>query len=218
MSVFNSVGTPLVVLMVILIVVGSIFGMAISGADIFNPAQSAAEANRINVETNHQQAIFEQEQRLSEVQTNAQIEAIQREQEIAKQTAELSLNYEQQFNAARLAGYQSLIQMRNILLWIFGIATGIGTLLTLGFTLGPKAIVALRETTPNFKTLSTPIQIATRSSDPWKSAEFRKHMVKQARAAEMAIRLDKTKEHHVAPFYDPATVTHEEWNKLPWAR
>lgn len=215
MSVFNSVGTPLVVLMVILIVAGSIFGMAVSGADIFNPAASAAEANRINVETNHQQAIFEQEQRLSEVQTTAQIEAIQREQEIAQQKAELALTYEQKVNEAKLAGYESFVSIRNILLWVIGAVASIGSLLAIGLTLIPKAILALRTSVSN--TVETGSKNEA-NNDPWKSKEFRKQMIQQARATEMVMRLAQPNPKHISPFYDPAVVTPKEMEKMPWAR
>lgn len=215
MSVFNSVGTPLVVLMVILIVAGSIFGMAVSGADIFNPAASAAEANRINVETNHQQAIFEQEQRLSEVQTTAQIEAIQREQEIAQQKAELALNYEQKVNEAKLAGYESFVSIRNILLWVIGAVASIGSLLAIGLTLVPKAILTLRTSVSN--TVETGSKNEA-NNDPWKSKEFRKQMIRQARATEMVMRLAQPNPKHISPFYDPAVVTPKEMEKMPWAR
>lgn len=214
MSVFNSVGTPLVVLMVILIVAGSIFGMSASGADIFNPAASAAEANRINVETDHQQAIFEQEQRLTEVQVNAEIEAIQREQEIAKQKAELALTYEQKVNEAKLAGYESFISLRNILIWALGIVASIGSLLAIGLTLGPKAILMLRAPILTTETAGIKNEV---NNDPWKSKEFRKQMVKRARATEAAMRLTKTNQQHIAPFYDPSVVTKEGRNKLPLA-
>lgn len=215
MSVFNSVGTPLVVLMVILIVAGSIFGMAVSGADIFNPAASAAEANRINVETNHQQAIFEQEQRLSEVQTSAQIEAIQREQEIAQQKAELALTYEQKVNEAKLAGYESFVSIRNILLWVIGAVASIGSLLAIGLTLVPKAILTLRTSVSN--TVETGSKNEA-NNDPWKSKEFRKQMIQQARATEMVMRLAQPNPKHMSPFYDPAVVTPKEMEKMPWAR
>ncbi len=215
MSVFNSVGTPLVVLMVILIVAGSIFGMAVSGADIFNPAASAAEANRINVETDHQQAIFEQEQRLSEVQTTAQIESIQREQEIAQQKAELALTYEQKVNEAKLAGYESFVSIRNILLWVIGAVASIGSLLAIGLTLVPKAILTLRTSVSN--TVETGSKNEA-NNDPWKSKEFRKQMIQQARATEMVMRLAQPNPKHISPFYDPAVVTPKEMEKMPWAR
>lgn len=215
MSVFNSVGTPLVVLMVILIVAGSIFGMAVSGADIFNPAASAAEANRINAETDHQQAIFEQEQRLSEVQTTAQIEAIQREQDIAQQKAELALTYEQKVNEAKLAGYESFVSIRNILLWVIGAVASIGSLLAIGLTLVPKAILTLRTSVSNTVETGSKNEV---NNDPWKSKEFRKQMIQQARATEMVMRLAQPNPKHISPFYDPAVVTPKEMEKMPWAR
>lgn len=218
MSVFNSVGSPLVVLMVILLVAGSIFGTAIAGADYLNPATSTAEANRIAAETNHQQAIFAQTERLTNVQTDAQIEAIQREQEIAKQQAQLSLTYEQQLNEKKLTAYESFMQILNSLLWVFGIAISSVLVLATGLTLGPKALIALqsKNIVPQAP-VKTDILVSHLPADPWKSEEFRKQMVKNARENEVAMRQANFKRQNIQPFYNPANISQHQLNKLPWA-
>ncbi len=218
MSVFNSVGSPLVVLMVILLVAGSIFGIAVSGADFFNPATSNAEADRIAAETSHQQAIFEQTERLTNVQTDAQIEALQREQEIAKQEAQLSLSYEQQLNEKKLTAYESFMQILNTLLWGLGIAISTAIILATGLILGPKALIALRvNNTHPQAPAKTNIQTSPFPVDLWKSEEFRKRMVKNARENESVMRQAMFKNQNIQPFYNPANISRDQLNKLPWA-
>ncbi len=217
MSVFNSVGSPLVALMVILLIAGSIFGIAVSGADFFNPATSNAEADRIAAETNHQQALFEQTERLTNVQTDAQIEAIQRDQKIAEQQAQLSLSYEQQLSEKKLTAYESFIQIRNTLLWALGIAISSAIFLATGLILGPKALVALSTKNVQQAPAKTNIQVSTLPVDLWKSDEFRKRMVKQAREKETALRQAKFNHQNIQPFYNPANISQDQLNKLPWA-
>ncbi len=219
MSVFNSVGTPLVVLMVILIIAGSIFGTAIADADYLNPATSNAEADRIAAETSHQQAIFKQTERLSEIQTSAQIEAIQREQEIAKQQAQLSLSYEQQFNEKKLTAYESFMKILNTLLWVFGIAISSAIVLATGLTLGSKALTTRQTKNDQPQApVKTKIQISSHlPADPWNSEEFRKRMIKNARENENAMRQANFKRQNIRPFYNPTIISQDQLSKMPWA-
>jgi hypothetical protein len=55
-------------------------GLAFADTDLFNPNTAAAEANRMDVETSHQKALFDLQERLSTAQTEADIQSIQREQ------------------------------------------------------------------------------------------------------------------------------------------
>lgn len=80
MSVFNSIS---VAVLLVLLAAGLITGLSVSGVDILNPQTSAAEANRMDVETDHQEAMYEQQERLAQTQADAQIQTIQREQDMA---------------------------------------------------------------------------------------------------------------------------------------
>ena len=214
MSVFNSVGTPLVVLMVILMIGGSIFGMAISGADLFNPAASSAEANRMNAETENQQALFEQQQRVAEKQTDAQIAEIERSQQIAEQQAQQALDYEKQLNEKKALAYEEFAQILNKLLWTLGIALSGAIVISPVLAIASKTVVAM-------KTASVPnpaIQFTNFPADPWVSREFRKRMIKQARETEVAIHQAMINQKGIQPFNNPAVVSASQMEKMPWAK
>jgi len=232
MSVFNSVGTPLVVLMVILMVAGAVFGTAISDADYLNPTISSAEANRMDVETQNQQALFEQQQRIAEKQTDAQIAEIERGQQIAAQQAQLNLerqqqlneqaeqqsqqalDYEKRFNETKTAAYEEFTQILNKLLWALGIALSGAIVITPVLAVASKTVVAMR-------TLPVPnsaVQIANFPANPWTSQEFRKRVIKRARENEIASRQAKINRQGIQPFYDPAVVSANQMEKMPWAK
>lgn len=61
---------------------GLLIGIAFTGTDILNPTTSVAKANQTNEQTQHQQALDQQTERLTAAQTDAQIQNIQRQQEL----------------------------------------------------------------------------------------------------------------------------------------
>jgi hypothetical protein len=62
------------------LITGLLMGLAFAGTDLLNPHTAAAEANRVNIEAAHQQAVYELQERLSAAQTEAEIREIQRQQ------------------------------------------------------------------------------------------------------------------------------------------
>lgn len=219
MSVFNSVGTPLVVLMVILMIGGAIFGTAISDADYLNPATSNAEANQIIAETNHQQTVYRETERLAKAQTDAQIQAIELERQTAEQQAQIALEYERQHNEKKLVAYENFMQMVNMLIWAVGIAVGIAIVLVVGLKLGPIAIATFRMNKLQHNSMSTSnVQSFVPPLDPWESREFRKEMVKQARKNEMVLRQVKDNQVSIKPFSNPSNIGTDQWSNLPWAK
>lgn len=214
MSVFNSVGTPLVVLMVILMIGASIFGMAISGADLFNPATSNAEANRMNAETENQQALFEQQQRIAEKQTDAQIAEIELGQQIAEQQAQQALDHEKQLNEKKTAAYEEFAQILNKMLWTLGIALSGAIVITPMLAVTSKTVVAMKTAS----VLNPANHFSNFPVDPWTSQEFRKRMIKQARENEVAIHQAKINQKGIQPFNNPAVVSANQMEKMPWAK
>jgi hypothetical protein len=218
MSVFNSVGTPLVILMVILTVVGAIFGTAVSGADYLNPATSIAEANRMLVDNNHQLVINQESERLIRAETDAQINTIDREQKAAEQYIEMNLNYQQQYDQKRLVIYENFMNVLTNLVWVIGIAAGLVLVLVVGVFLAAKAMVTIRASkVPQNSVDPTNSQSQVPSMDVWQSPEFRELMIRNARNTEAAIRQVKLNQGVRVP-YDPASISKEHWEKLPWAQ
>src|SRR6185436_13226973 len=78
MSVFNPISVSA---LIVLLIAGVITGLSASGTDILNPHTSAAEANRVNAETAHQQALDRLQEQLEQAKTEAEIASIKRQQE-----------------------------------------------------------------------------------------------------------------------------------------
>lgn len=78
MSVFNSISTKV---LIVLLVTGFVTGLFAADIDLLNPNTSAAEANRMNIETAYKQAAYDLQIRRETAQTEAEIRQIQREQE-----------------------------------------------------------------------------------------------------------------------------------------
>lgn len=85
MSVFNSMS---VAVLIVLLTAGLITGLSVSGVDLLNPQTATAEANRMQVDTNHQEALYQQEERLNEKEIAAQIQTIDRQQGLADAEAD----------------------------------------------------------------------------------------------------------------------------------
>jgi len=62
------------------LVAGLLIGLAFAGTDLLNPRTAAAKANRMNIDAQHQQAMYELEERLSTAQTEAEVKEIQRQE------------------------------------------------------------------------------------------------------------------------------------------
>lgn len=64
------------------LVAGLLMGLAFAGTDLFNPHTAAAEANRMHIDAQHRQAMYQLDEQLAAVQTDAEIREIQRQQEM----------------------------------------------------------------------------------------------------------------------------------------
>ncbi len=212
MPIFNSVSTPLVVLMVILLAAGAIFGTAISGADYLNPAASNAEARRINAETIHQQVLYQESERLAEAQTDAQIQALEQSVHSAEQEAELALEYQQLRNETQLSAYETLMNTINNMVWLLGIVSSIALILAVGLKLGLRIISAMRINNLGSQSPSKSKEVMP-SIDPWQSREFRKRMVRQARQNEAMLRYMKINQ----LINNSSDMAKKQWNELPLA-
>jgi len=98
MSVFNSVSSALVYLMLVLMIAGGVLGLAISDTDLFNPWTSKAEAERIGVDTSHQKNIHQEEERRLHADIDNYIEQKRVELEKEKALAKSDLEYQNQKN------------------------------------------------------------------------------------------------------------------------
>lgn len=217
MSVFNSITVGA---LLVLLITGLFTGIFASGTDILNPQTSAAEANRMNMETNHKEAIYVQEERLKETETNAQIRTIEREQNAADATANynqslLNLNLQ---NKARWAATWLLI-----VTWVGG-ALSVSLVISTIFWMGSKAVANIKAVAVSPQSNSTdPVQS---TNDPWQLDAYRKAKIAEARYREHSERQEeiiKEREEQIElmirmqSISDPASLGKTKYDNLPLA-
>ena len=182
------IGGCSIVLMAILL------GTNIQNATWLNPNIANAEAERIQIESAHQQATYELQERLSAAQTEAEIQAIQREQK----RLDAQFNYDMQRLTQDLINRQNWTDaMINLTIFVGGalaIAASIGGII---FAIA-KAIAILRSAPKN--PLAAPkvsilpeIQIVHPAPEripyePWHNEEYRRAKIKEARYREREAR------------------------------
>src|SRR5688572_19701770 len=103
------------------IVFGIIFGLLAGG---LNPWKGPAEANRINMETAHQQKLYALQEQLAQAKTEADVQAIRREQEML----EAQYVHDKQILAQDVVHQQRLNEALVTLLVWFGGALSIGVM------------------------------------------------------------------------------------------
>lgn len=217
MSVFNSIS---VAVLIVLLAAGLITGLSVSGVDILNPQTAAAEANQMNVETNHQEAIYEQQERVVETETDAKIKSIEREQGLADAHA----NYNKEMllldvrNNERAAATWLLIAT-----WVGG-ALSISLIVSTFLWVGSKAIANIKLTPINPKNNQT--RAARTANNRRDSEESRKAKIAEARYREHSERLEKMiKERdeqielmvRMQSVSDPTSLGKTKYNDLPLA-
>lgn len=103
MSVFHStISAALVVLVVILLLGGAVFGATASESDWLNPYTSQAEAEKLRAETRHQEAMDRIEEELANARKDAEIAKLRREQQLEQQRYEAEKAYIEQHYALKM--------------------------------------------------------------------------------------------------------------------
>lgn len=181
MSVFNSISAGV---LIILLAAGLITGMALSGTDILNPQTSMAEANQMNVEAAHQQAIYAQEERLADTQTNAQIQTIVRQQSMA----DVQAAYDREMLALRVRNRErTAAAWLQIAVWM-GAAFSVSLVIATFLWVGSKAIANVKNGP------ASPVSgigiTQNNMPDPWRSEEYRRARILEAKRREQTEHLE----------------------------
>ena len=196
-------------------------GLAFAGTDLLNPRTSSAEANRLNIEAIHQQAVYELQERLAAAKTDAEIQAIEREQELLNAQYEHDIQILAQDVANRQTAFKTWMTLIVIIGSAMSIAIVIGTILWVG----SKALANVR-TIPLYEkpthTFIPPIEKTIHPLpeqepyDPWSSPAYRRQRVKAARREERNGRKEEITALMKA-FRDPARMSTEQYNRSPLA-
>lgn len=169
-----------------------LLGGDIKDATWFNPEIASAEANRINIESAHQQATYELQERLANAQTEAEIQRIQREQKLQNAQFEHDIQALTQDLEHRDMAFKAWMTVAIIVGSALSIALIVGMILWVG----SKALVNIRRANAIVQSASTlipqinPIQSVPERDpyDPWRSKKYRRAMIKAARYRECASR------------------------------
>lgn len=206
---------------VAIVLMAILLGADIKDATWFNPNIAAAEANRINVESAHQQATYELQERLTTAETESEIQTIQREKELLN----AQYAHDIQILAQDVANHQTAFDTWMTLIVIIGRTMSIAIIIGVILWFGSKALANVRSVPLHEKTTHTfipPIEKTIHplpeqeSYDPWSSPAYRRQRVKAARQEER----NKRKEEITAlmkAFRDPSHMSTEQYNKYPLA-
>lgn len=222
MSVFNSISVSV---LLVLLVAGLMMGLSVSGIDLLNPNTSAAEANRINVETAHQQATYELQEQLSRAQTEAEIQDIHRQQDLLDAQYKHDIQLLNQDLENRQTAFNTKMQVSTM----FGGALSIALIIATSLWVGSKALANLRSVPvtnqPKDKHIPPvemiiPNQPEQEFDEQWHNDEFRKAKIEKAREKERTERLQKLNEEtelmqRMQSISDPARIETGKYNNLP---
>jgi hypothetical protein len=218
MSVFNSISARV---LIVLLMAGLMMGLSVAGIDLLNPNTSAAEANLMNIEAAHKQATYEVQERLDAAKTDAEIQAIQRDQDL------LNAQYQHdiQILAQDVANRQTAFKTWMTILVIIGSAMSIAIVISTIMWVGSKVLVNVRSI-PSYEkpthTFIPPIEKTIHPLpewepyDPWATPIYRRQRIKGARQEERKQRKEDIAA-RMESFRDPARMTKEEYNKRPLA-
>jgi hypothetical protein len=220
MSVFNSVGTSLVVFLVIVMIGGAIFGVSIAGADSLNPAASQAEANRISIDASHAQAVYEQEERILKAETEMQISKLNIDSSAYQEQVAQNLAHQKEMQLLESHSYQRMAAAKEQFMIIVGYGLSFAIVLAAILLAAGRILQVIRSTKPQ-----SPEKIQEKSptandiSDPlnvWRLPQYRHQMIMQARENEKA-HLQAIKDSKVNSSSHSQTATKDGYQNLPLA-
>lgn len=207
-----------------IILMGFLLGMNIKDATWLNSGIAKAEAERIQVETAHQQATNELQIRRLSAQTEAEIRQIQREQEKldAQHAYDLQVLNQDIANRQRWADF--LINAMTFL------SIGAGVLVALSiFTLVVAKSVAMVRAVPSAASVIPAPRIVPEIQkipsvpervqyDPWTSPDYRQQQLNAAKQEERKEREEaQAFANRMKSFSDPTRMSSTEYYKQPLA-
>lgn len=207
-----------------IVLMAILLGADITDAKWFNPDIAAAEANRINTEAAHKQAVYELQEHLAQAQTEADIQAIQREQGLLDAEHQHNIQALAQDLAHREIAFKTWM---TILTFVFG-ALSIAIVISTILWVGSKALTNVRSIPANTKPAQKfipPIEKTIRpmlerkpSYDPLESPQRRYERRLAERQQELAAKKESNEMiARMKAILNPAEMSKEDYNKLPLA-
>ncbi len=126
------------------LIAGLLLGLAFAGTDLFNPQTAAAEANRLYIDAQHQQAMNQLQERLATAETEAELREIQRQQALLDAQHQRDILLLAQEPAQRDAAFRT----RMFILALIGGALAITLSVISILWVGSRVWVDIRSTPP----------------------------------------------------------------------
>ena len=220
MSVFNSVGTPLVILVVIIMVGAAIFGISIADAESLNPSISQAKANQINAETEHTQAVYEQKEQVLKVQSGLDIiKSIVDANAYPEQVAQ-NLAHQSEMQQLEQQSYLRMTAAKEQFMIIIGYGLSFAIILAVILLAAGRILQVIRSTKSKSPEKTQEISGAPNNTysplDPWRSPQYKQQKIKKARETEKAF-LQAIKAGKLNSSGHDQTMTKDEYKNLPLA-
>ncbi|GIK11082.1 MAG TPA: hypothetical protein PKC99_10265 [Anaerolineales bacterium] len=215
MSVFNSLKTSV---LIVLLVTGLITGIALAGTDLLNPITSRATANRIEVDTAHQKAMNELDERLATAQTDAEVRQIQREQQLLDAQYQHDIQALSQDLAHRDLAYKTWMNALTILTSALALILFAGAMIWLG----ARAWIYIQTNSRKEQTMAATPPVTKwipnlperEAYDPWSNPEYRRQKITAARNREQD---ERTLAARMSRLPKADQVSKAEYNNLPLA-
>lgn len=136
--------------MVTALIAGTILGLTMAGIDLLNPHTAAAEADRIGVETAHQQAIYQLQERRETAKTEAEIREIERQQALLDAQYQHDIQVLNQNLAHREFGFKIWMAVVAMLGGAIAATVFVGSTILIG----SRALVYVRSSAPKEKPMT----------------------------------------------------------------
>ncbi|MDL1944335.1 hypothetical protein FBQ99_18530 [Chloroflexi bacterium CFX2] len=208
------------------LIAGALMGLAFAGTDLFNPRTSAAEANRMNIDAQHQQAMYLLDEQLAAAKTEAEIKEIQRQQALLDAQYQHDIQALSQDLAHQDLAFRTWMMVLTILASAIALTLFLGTTIWVGSrawayvqSIQPKEVPMAKNVPPVEQWIPN---LAEREPyDPWTDQNYRRRMKTAAKDQERKEREEQKEAELLATrmqyVSDPARVSGDQYNKLPRA-
>jgi len=190
--------TPLIVMTLVvtfvLLAVGGVCGFSLSGSELLRPWSSQANAESINVNTDHQKKVNEQQELRDQADTNAHTEQVQIQTESMRAQAEADKQYHSEMNATiKNLSSELASTSQNLFANIAAVLPFCLVILTIGRTLRS---VIWQHHPSNQASGNVPDNLLNQSlppHDPWHDKKYRYAKIAAARQKEKEAHEDEIK-------------------------
>jgi len=204
------------------IVMAILLGANLKDAKWINPNIANAEAHRIQVESAHQQATYEVQERLAAAQTEAEIKEIQRQQALLDAQYQHDIQALNQDLAHQDLAFRTRMTILTILASAFALLLFVVTVIWAGsrtwvyISNSRKENTMAKPTPPVTKWISNLPE--RQPYDPWADPEYRSQQIAAARDQERKDREEnKTITARIRGISNIEQVSKNEYNNLPLA-